>query len=200
MPRFSIVVPHYDQSISDQVLVEGMESLAASQYSNFEVLLYHDGPISRPLPHLPEKLDIRFSATPARHNDWGHSLRDLGIAEAKGEYIIHFNPDNLLYPDALAQVARIDADIIICPVALEGTRRIGNRLSRTRDKADRVILDGFPPVPNNIDAMQLIMRTRLWRHYGGWSDKSERSDGKLYRAFCERHEPHYCGYLLGLHR
>ena len=180
--------------------MEGMQSLAASTFQDFEVLLYHDGPLSRPLPELPAGLKVKFRETSRRHNDWGHSLRDLGIREAAGEYILHFNPDNLLAPDVLDQVVRINADIVICAIVLEGTKRVGNRMMRTLSGGDRVIMDGFPPVLGNIDAMQLIMRTQLWRSCGGWYDKSEQGDGRMYQEFCKKYMPHYCGYMIGVHR
>lgn len=199
--KFSIIVPHYDQSISDEQLIEGLGSLSNSTFKDFEVLLYHDGPLNRPLPTLDHlRLDIKFRKSKKRYNDWGHSLRDQGIKEASGEYIVHFNPDNIMYPDVLQEVSKLEDDIIICPVILEGTYRKGNMLSRTHDKKDQVILDGFPPVHQNIDAMQLIMRTSLWRRYGGWFNKSEQGDGIMYQMFCQQHKPRYCGHLIGVHR
>jgi len=97
-PRFSIVVPHYDGSISDGAMLRGLNSLAAQTLRDFEVLLLHDGPLTRPLPDLA-KLNLpglRFSAGAQRQNDWGHSLRDAGIRAATGDYVVHFNPDNVL--------------------------------------------------------------------------------------------------------
>ena len=114
-PRFSIIIPHYDGSISDELLLRGMHSLATQTFRDFEILLYHDGPLSRPLPNLDwAKPHLRqVVVSEQRHNDWGHSLRDRGIREARGEYIVHFNPDNILYPRALAQIdAAADAGIV----------------------------------------------------------------------------------------
>lgn len=200
-PKFSIIVPHYDGVISDEMFIEGMKSLDESTFRDFEVLIYHDGPVSRPLPSLSEfSFFCRYRETKTRYDDWGHSLRDLGIKEASGDYIIHFNPDNILYPNILEEVSKLNDDIIICPVILEGTYRKGNTLSRTHNKNDKVILDGFPPVHQNIDAMQLIMKTSLWRKYGGWFDKSEQADGIMYQVFCEQHIPRYCGSIIGEHR
>ena len=199
--KFSFIVPHYDEVITDEQFIEGMSSIAKSTYKNYEVRVYHDGPLSRPLPDLDQfGFEYSFRATKKRYNDWGHSLRDLGIREAEGEYIVHFNPDNLLYSDALSQIARLDSDIIICPVILEGTLRRGNALVRTWDKQDRVVLDGFPPIHQNIDAMQLIAKKSFWLKQGGWYDRSEQSDGKMYQAFCQKSVPLYCGYLIGVHR
>ena len=46
MPRFSIIVPHFDGVVSDATLTRTMASLAAQTFSDFEVLLYHDGQTS----------------------------------------------------------------------------------------------------------------------------------------------------------
>ncbi len=78
-----------------------MESVRKQTFKDYELLCYHDGPLTDPTVELP----VPVRCTPARHNDWGHSLRDLGIHEATGDYIVHFNADNVLYPDALATIA-----------------------------------------------------------------------------------------------
>ena len=97
-PKFSIIMPHYDGAITDELFIEGMDSIESQTFKDFEVLIYHDGPLSRPLPDLSKyTFDYKFRETKTRYNDWGHSLRDLGIKEATGEYIVHFNPDNILY-------------------------------------------------------------------------------------------------------
>jgi len=199
--KFSIIVPHYDGVISDKTLCEGLESLSQQTYKNFEVLIYHDGPVSRPFPNIEGYgLDYKFRETKKRYNDWGHSLRDLGIKEARGEYIVHFNPDNLLDPHALQEIAKLDDDIIICPVVLEGTYRRGSMLIRTHKEEDKVLLDGFPPVHQNIDAFQLVMKTQIWRKEGGWYNKTEQGDGIMYQEFCKKYEPRYCHATIGLHR
>jgi len=201
--RFSFVVPHYDKSISDEVFLEGMESISKSTYKDFEVLIYHDGPVSRPLPDIDHlDLNYKFKQTKKRYNDWGHTLRDAGIKEAKGEYIIHFNPDNLLDPNVLEEMSKINHDIIICPIIMEGVCRVGNELFRTRNTEDRVILDGFPVARHNIDAMQLVMRRSMWLLYKGWYDKSEQSDGNMYQRFVSDNPgaTKWCGNIIGVHR
>ena len=199
--KFSIIVPHYDGVISDKVLCQGLDSLSQSTFKDFEVLIYHDGPISRPFPKISGyNLNYKYKETKKRYNDWGHSLRDLGIKEARGEYIVHFNPDNLLDPHALQEIAKLDDDIIICPVVLEGTYRKGSMLVRTHKEENRVLLDGFPPVHQNIDAFQLVMKTQIWRKEGGWYNKTEQGDGIMYQEFCKKYEPRYCHATIGLHR
>jgi glycosyltransferase involved in cell wall biosynthesis len=106
--RFSVIVPHFDQSIPDDVFCRGIQCLLDQTYKNFEVLIYHDGPVSRPIPEIYKQLNnVELIITPVRENNWGHGNRDKGIRKASGEYIIHFNPDNILYNNALEEINKI---------------------------------------------------------------------------------------------
>lgn len=217
MPRFSIIVPHYDGAITDELFIEGMDSIESQTFKDFEVLIYHDGPLSRPLPDLSKyTFDYKFRETKTRYNDWGHSLRDLGIKEATGEYILHFNPDNILFPDALEYVDykidikkngfNIPPEIVIGSLILEGVvcqsgiDRVGGVLQRTFNKDHLYILPGNPPVQDNVDCMQVIISKKLWLSIGGWYDKSERSDGLIYHKVCKDNFWVHTGRIIGVHR
>src|SRR4029079_4999104 len=98
--------------------------------------------------------------------------RDRGIREATGEYIVHFNADNILYPFALETIAEeirrprrvfvvrghpLDTnDIIIFPILMHGLVRFREWTWQHKDlkKDFYVILNGIPPVVQNIDCMQ----------------------------------------------
>jgi len=229
--RFSIICPHYDQSITDELFLEGMQSLDNSSYKNFEVLIYHDGPTSRPIPDLSKfSFKYRYKATNTRYNDWGHSLRDLGIREAEGEYIVHFNPDNIISEIGLQAISdtidkirfihdnfseetftsydSIKDDVIVSPVILEGTLNFGppnnekglNCLQRTFNPSDIAFLLGVPPSPNQIDCMQLVAKRSVWLTEGGWYDKSEKSDGVIYHRLGYKYGYVGCGVPIGVHR
>jgi hypothetical protein len=124
----------------------------------------------------------------------------LGIREAKGDYIVHFNPDNILYPDVLEGISNLDDDIIICPIILEGTIRTNKGMLRTHNPEHKVLMDAYPPVHQNIDAMQLVMKTDLWRKFGGWYNKTEQSDGMMYQEFCKKAPVRYSHHIIGVHR
>lgn len=199
---FTIIIPHYQPTVSDKQLDQCMKSIRLQRMDeDIEVLLYHDGPL---------KHNCRYPivATKKRANDWGHSLRDLGIEAAKGEYIVHLNPDNILYPKALKKLrAKIketgNRPIYIMWLLMSGviTRRAGDHyeMARTFRPEDRVILKGDPK-PGLIDAMQLVMKTDLWREYGGWYDKQIHSDALMYERFCKEHEPYRYELVIGEHR
>src|ERR1043165_2007520 len=101
MPLFSIVCVHYQGTVTRDIYLRGVNSILSQTFTDYELLVYHDGPLLD--PDAPTPIPIR--CTEMRHNDWGHSLRDRGIREAKGDYIVHFNADNVLYPHALELIA-----------------------------------------------------------------------------------------------
>lgn len=212
-PKFSLIVPHYDGSISDELFERGIQSLLDQTYQDFEVLIYHDGPIQRPVPDIWKQFSDRakLTITKKRENNWGHGNRDRGIKEALGEYIVHFNPDNILYPNALEEIVKeinradypieISNKIIVFPVIMRGVQCGGWSLWRDQENATTKahIITGYPPVKNNIDAMQVVMHNQLWYKYGGWFDKTEQSDGNMYPVFIQENNARYCSNILGEH-
>ncbi len=231
-PKFSIIVPHYDGVISDEKFLEGMRSILQSTYKNFEVLVYHDGPTSRPIPksfkseYDQHNIDYKIKETKTRYNDWGHTLRDLGIREAKGDYIVHFNPDNILFPDALHGLAyalflarEVDMhdkcneaqgesnaydncyEVIVAPIIMEGVlRSAAGGLARTRDPQHKTLLDGFPVRMNNIDCMQVVASKKAWLSIGGWYNKDETSDGVLAEQLYIKYKCIFSQNIIGVHR
>lgn len=212
MPLFSIIVVHYQGVNSHDVFMRGYESLATQTFRDFEILCYHDGPLL--------DRDVKFPqpvvCTPTRNNDWGHSLRDLGIHAATGEYILHFNADNILYSNALEAIAAevrrpprlidktgqiLDAnDIIIFPIKMWNLIRFRNIIWQRKGAPEyHVILTGFPPKVQNIDCMQLVMKRELWLREGGWYDKRNIGDGYMYQTFAAKYGYRHIGPVLGEH-
>jgi len=153
-----------------------------------------------------------------RANNWGHNLRDKGIEIAKGEYIIHLNADNILYPHALErlnyhsekQIAPIfdnegsiknKNDILIFCLYMMGVVFCNGGFSRRPGQEEdySIILTGMPTKFRNIDCMQLVMKRQLWVDAGGWYDKSRNSDGIMYPKFVEKFGARYISELLGEH-
>ncbi len=209
--KYSIIVPHYQNTISDDVLNRGLNSLLSQTYDNYEIILIHDGPINRKL-EIPNSDKIKTVVTDIRFNDWGHSLRDLGIKICTGDYIIHFNPDNILYKNALKEITETVVDqkyrthnnnIIIFPIYLMGYTALGDRHIRLQEYEEeiKIPLVGNPAILNYIDCMQLVMKKYIWQNYGGWYNKSFAGDGIMYERFVKENQgARYCSNILGEHR
>ncbi len=117
-PRFSIVVPVYD--VEKKWLIETIDSVRAQHYQDWQLCLINDGSTKA---HIKQTLD--YHADNDTRIIAHHHSENLGIAEssntglsiADGEYIILLDHDDLLEPDALAQLAQTiaqypDADLI----------------------------------------------------------------------------------------
>lgn len=193
-----------------------MDSLHGQTCQDFEIIVLHDGPVSRPIPVRQEYSRIsEVLVTENRFNDWGHSLRDLGIRKAQGEFIVNFNPDNLLYPNALEEIRKRleepadpdipkefldDGKIAIFYILMRGMQTDGRIAYRDFRHPERfTLLTGYPVVTKYIDCMQLVMSREAWLQHGGWHDKSETSDGVMYAKFVAQHGARYITKVLGEH-
>jgi len=224
-PMFSVVIPHYDGSIDSAFLRRTLDSLRRQTYQSFEILLYHDGPKRIP---FAEEFDLsqypqitHIEVTEQRHNNWGHSQRDMGIRQARGEYILHMNADNILYDFALEKMVETIAtprsnildpasgraidtnhnDILIFAILMIGNESDGIRhwTDTRNDTRHGMILTGYPTIQNNIDCMQLVMRRRVWLDYGGWYDTRSDGDGYMYPRFVAERGARYIPAVLGEH-
>lgn len=209
--KFSIVIVHYDGTKTDEELCSILQNIEDQTYRDFEVLLYHDGPESREVVDLSKySYPIKYTATDKRYNDWGHSLRDMGIRAARGEYIVHMNSDNIMYPQMLQTLYEASEDtyvnnfynnvILIYPILAQGMVSNGLFLGRVTDLNRKILFSGFPCALHLIDAMQLVMLRSAWLQEGGWYDKSEDSDGRMYPKFVSKYNAHHLSEVLGEHR
>jgi hypothetical protein len=209
-PLFSIVAVHYQGTIPHDIFCRGIASIETQTFKDFELICIHDGPMLQPDLDMP--CDVY--GTDVRANDWGHTPHDLGMRAATGDYIVHFNVDNVLYPNALEEIAkeirrppravlgelaRLDENnIVIFPIKAFGLQRVfGRYTSQSADHSFYEILTGNPPQEVNIDTLQLVMRRDLWIAEGGWHDKRRNSDAFLYPKFCKKHGYRIVGPILG---
>lgn len=200
-PILSIIATHFEESATEEQFHRFIDSV--NQPGDFEVLIYHDGPVKKQKLNIPK--GIKFTATDKRYNDWGHSLRDMGIREAKGRYLLFTNCDNVIYPilDSFTKAIAIDtAPVYICPIVMvgvvQGEKYGKSQMFRTFKPEDRLLLPGEVEY-GLIDCMQFIMKRKLWLRYGGWYNKHKNSDGIMYKQFAKKHTPTYIDTLLGEH-
>ncbi len=111
MPRFSILTPVYETP--PRVLRKMLRSVANQSCGDWEHCLVDDGSAA---PHIREILDTAAAADPRfrvayREPNAGIvAASNDALAIAKGEFVVLLDHDDLLHPDALAEVAEaIDA-------------------------------------------------------------------------------------------
>lgn len=115
-PMVSIIMPVYN---AQRYLRETVESVMAQTFQEFEVLAVNDGSTDESLKILQEyaEQDERIRIID-KENSGVSDTRNVGIAQAKGEYLAFLDADDLLSPEYLAVMAdaaqRTGADMLVC--------------------------------------------------------------------------------------
>ena len=222
-PKFSIIMVDYDGSVNRDYMRRAVRCLMVQTYQNFEVILLHDGPkkcgdYKQELSEQELGFIDQVVIGTERKNDWGHSMRDHGMRIANGEYIVHFNADNLLYPHALERLTdyseqdfpavyddagqiKNDNSVLIFSIYMKGVLFCNGNYSRRIGEEDTyaTIMTGIPTKFRNIDCMQLVMKRDIWLAEGGWYDQSRNSDGIMYPKFALKYGTRYLPEILGEH-
>lgn len=116
MTAISIIVPVYNAAAT---IGRMLDSIKKQSMSDFEVLMINDGSTDESGNILDgyHKEDSRFKVI-HKKNGGVASARQIGIEQAKGEYVIHADSDDWLDSTMLeelyAKVKKEDADIVIC--------------------------------------------------------------------------------------
>ena len=119
-PRLTIIVITYEQELALDCL---LKSLICQTLQNFRVFIIHDGPgantrdiVSIYLKQYPKKFE--YFETGKRYNDFGHSLRQIGIDITNTEFLLLTNGDNYYTPRFVEfmfeAIDRYGLDVVLC--------------------------------------------------------------------------------------
>ncbi len=136
----SIIMPCYN---SERYLAECLDSVLAQTVSDFEAILIDDGSTDGTLAVARRyaERDARVRVF-AQANQGVAAARNLGLAQAKGEWITFVDSDDLLPEDALASLlsgVRDGMDMVVCAHETfdeTGAREIAIPESRWMDARD----------------------------------------------------------------
>jgi len=127
MPKFSIIATDAENHVPREKMKQGVRSILDQTFDDYELLIIHDGPRENPFElDLPDNAKLleteQFYGIYGLDEfyagfGWGHHSRDMGIKVAKGDYILHFNIDNILYPNPFQTISdgfvKTKADVFI---------------------------------------------------------------------------------------
>lgn len=99
MKKVSVILPVYNV---ENYLSKCIESLSNQTYQNVEYLFIDDGSMDNSGAIITEKSanDSRFRYY-KKENGGVSSARNLGIEKKTGDFIMFYDPDDYLYPDAI---------------------------------------------------------------------------------------------------
>lgn len=100
-----------------------IHAFLAQTLQNFRLIILHDG-YDQEMDHILSELKIRnpgvidYYFSEERYNDYGHTLRDIGIRMAETEYLLITNDDNYYCPvfveNMISALHTHKADIALC--------------------------------------------------------------------------------------
>ena len=103
-PKFSIIIVAYKRYNELKCL---LYSLLSQSFQDFEIIIIHDG-FDKYHKLLFNNFEndnrIKYIQTNIRYNDWGMSLRNIGLDIANGDWIINTNDDNYYTPNWLKEI------------------------------------------------------------------------------------------------
>ena len=171
----TIVCVAYRRPQSIQVL---MHCFLAQTSQNFHLLVIHDGPddemaalLGEYTSHYPDRIECLF--TEERYNDFGHSLRQLGLEQVNTPYVLFTNDDNYYVPIFIETVLRVisedNADIVLYDVV------------HSHENAGDTIAPPYSvlvtePRMNRFDVGAGVFRTEVARAVG-WQSRGFSADG-----------------------
>lgn len=84
-----------------------VQSVLNQTYPHWKMTVIHDGEDANFKECVSRYNDprIQFLETPVRYNDYGHTLRDLTLKAASGDFVILTNADNYFIPKAFEFIA-----------------------------------------------------------------------------------------------
>lgn len=108
MPRVSVVLPTYN---AGQFLRETMETVLAQTFDDFEFLILDSASSDDTIEIIRSFNDPRITLTELPFVCEAAIKRNLGFAQARGEFIMMMDADDIYVPERLArQVAFLDAN------------------------------------------------------------------------------------------
>lgn len=106
-PLVSVCLTHHDRP---RFLEQAVTSLTAQDYPRFEVILVDDGSPSAGATALLDRLESEFAERNWRlvrqENRYLGAARNRGAKEARGEFLLFMDDDNLAKPDELSRLVR----------------------------------------------------------------------------------------------
>ena len=106
MPLISLIVPTFNRP---KLLLAALDSARTQQFRQFELIVVDDGSTDS-TPQVLADYAAAWKCTPIRvlrqANGGQGAARNLGIAQARGEYFAFLDSDDLLFPWSLATIAK----------------------------------------------------------------------------------------------
>ncbi len=166
VPFITVIVPVYNV---ESYIRCCLDSLRAQTFQNFEVILIDDGSIDHSGDICDEyaTVDKRFKVI--RQKNGGVSVaRQVGLNLAKGDYIIHVDPDDWVLPNMLSELYEkaedTGVDMVVCDIWMHGSYCSQKFYPETAENLQRLLILGgriHPSCCNKLISRKCINNYRI---------------------------------------
>ncbi|MFN2530751.1 MAG: glycosyltransferase [Pyrinomonadaceae bacterium] len=124
-PFVSVIVPAYNEEV---VIANTIDSLLASDYDDYEILVVDDGSLDNTSKVVSERYENTDRVKLFTIDNAGKAeALNMGLRHAKGEIIVALDADTLFAPNTIAALAHRFYDPQLG--ALAGNAKVGNRIN-----------------------------------------------------------------------
>lgn len=193
----TIITPTYKRS--ENILLRCIKSVDSQIYQDFKHIIMIDDinledHISSEFinSHTSEKR--KFIPLGYRSNNYGNDPRQKCIEMTDTDFIVFLDDDNIIFPNYLSELIKgvKHFDIGICKIVHLGPLPVALW-------PPPKIIDGNPPVLQNIDTLQIIVKTDVMKKEGWEIDKGYLADGYTLEKLCKRNSYTFINEILGIH-
>ena len=177
LPFISVIIPTYNRA---DMIKDAIESALSQEYNKYEIFIVDDGSTD----HTAEVVQ-GFASGKIRYLRKEHSgapaTRNLGIAEARGEFILWLDSDDVLLPgtlneyaDAIKKAPDVDVlygDLIVSDASLQERGKLAYKDWYGRRKELISCLIGENPVPNP----GVMIRKNCYERFGNYDPSFTRA-------------------------
>lgn len=113
MKKISVIIPVYN---SERTIIDCLESVLSQTFTEYEVIIVNDGSKDNSI-NLINKTIIKYKCQSkvmiiSQNNAGVSSARNVGINQAKGEYIVFIDSDDRVKPEHLLSLVRANDNAI----------------------------------------------------------------------------------------
>jgi hypothetical protein len=177
--RVTVVTPTWNRD--PKIIKRCIDAVRLQTFGDWEQLVCSNGPEEPHAKALVEglgdhRIKYRHLAKLASKKDFGNSARRAMIAEAKGEFVVFCDDDNIFLPNFMEEMmSRLvnapDSAFAVCDIMHFGP------LTEKEVGPPPIILKGEPVKLYHVDPLQFMVRTKVMQEVGWDTEVGYLSDG-----------------------
>jgi hypothetical protein len=157
-------------------------SLACQTNLSFVLKIIHDGPsldtseCVTDLKRIYPKLNITYQETGERFNDYGHTLRSMGLMDSKQDYVLLTNDDNYYVPVFVDEIQAVINSELPDIVYFDMVHNYAFGYHPNPISYQTLIAE---PILNRIDIGSFVFNTKLGQSVG-FRGRHHQADGMFF--------------------